>query len=192
MKQPLILLVTATVIGIIAVNYKEILEFPFKEQRLSNVDGKMYSVKKGPHAQEAADTLALINQKCSILVRSLPSSGAFAENNKLLQARYNPGNITENILSQEAAFTLNKGEQISFCLRTVDNQGRVYDINTLMYVAIHELAHIGCKSTGHTPEFIEYFRYLIKEGMNKGVYRYIDYSKNPVNYCGVVIDESIV
>jgi len=192
MKQPLLLLAAAAVVGIIIVNYKEILEFPLKEQRLSSVDGRTYYVKKGPNAQEAADALALINQRCTTLVRSLSSTGEFVENNNLLQARYNPGSITENILNQEAAFTINKGEQISFCLRTVDNQGHIYDINTLMYVAIHELAHIGSKSVGHTPEFIRYFTYLVKQSMNRGLYIYVDYSKKPVNYCGVLIDENIV
>lgn len=192
MKQALLFLTIAAVTGLIIANYQEILELPFKEQRISSIDGKKYFVKKGPQAQEAADTLAIINQRCTKLVAELPLNGEYFINNRLLKKRYNPDSITENILDKEAAFTINKGEQISFCLKTTDNKGRIYDINTLMYVAIHELAHIGCESVGHTPEFIKYFGFLIKESLNKGLYKYVDYSKQPVNYCGVIIDESIV
>lgn len=192
MKQALLFLTIAAVTGLIIANYQEILELPFKEQRISSIDGKKYFVKKGPQAQEAADTLAIINQRCTKLVAELPLNGEYFINNRLLKKRYNPDSITENILDKEAAFTVNKGEQISFCLKTTDNKGRIYDINTLMYVAIHELAHIGCESVGHTPEFIKYFGFLIKESLNKGLYKYVDYSKQPVNYCGVIIDESIV
>lgn len=192
MKQALLFLTIAAVTGLIIANYQEILELPFKEQRISSIDGKKYFVKKGPQAQEAADTLAIINQRCTKLVAELPLNGEYFINNRLLKKRYNPASITENILDKEAAFTVNKGEQISFCLKTTDNKGRIYDINTLMYVAIHELAHIGCESVGHTPEFIKYFGFLIKESLNKGLYKYVDYSKQPVNYCGVIIDESIV
>lgn len=192
MKQALLFLTIATITGLIIANYQEILELPFKEQRVSSIDGKKYFVKKGQQAQEAADTLAIINQRCTKLVAELPLNGEYFINNRLLKKRYNPDSITENILDKEAAFTVNKGEQISFCLKTTDNKGRIYDINTLMYVAIHELAHIGCESVGHTSEFIKYFGFLIKESLNKGLYKYVDYSKQPVNYCGVIIDESIV
>jgi hypothetical protein len=62
----------------------------------------------------------------------------------------------------------------------------------MMYVAIHELAHIASDSVGHTDEFKRNFADLLKKGIEIGVYRYIDYNKEPVEYCGIKLTKSIL
>ena len=64
------------------------------------------------------------------------------------------------------------------------------DMNTIMFVAIHELAHIMTKSVGHTEEFWSNMRYLLKKGIKVGVYTPHDYKNNPVRYCGIMITDS--
>ena len=54
--------------------------------------------------------------------------------------------------SKFTSYSINKGEEIVFCLRSGKN-GELHDINELMYVAIHEIAHVGCPEIGHTPLF---------------------------------------
>lgn len=49
------------------------------------------------------------------------------------------------------SFTINK-KTIHLCTRNPKN-GRSYDMNTLMFVVLHELAHVLCKDIGHTPSF---------------------------------------
>ena len=77
------------------------------------------------------------------------------ENVKRLINRYNPKQIYETLPTSEyTAYSENKGEKLGFCLDTEKNNGgKLIDINTLMYVALHELSHIASESIGHTEEF---------------------------------------
>ncbi len=83
----------------------------------------------------------------------------------------------------DSAYTENK-EVITLCLVNPETNEN-YDINTLTYVALHELAHVISKSTGHGPEFKENFSKLLKRGAELGIY---DPRKPiPANYCNVKV-----
>ena len=60
----------------------------------------------------------------------------------------------------------------------------------MMFVALHELAHIMTKSIGHTEEFWNNFRYLLKKAIKLGLYNDVNFEKNPVDYCGTKITNS--
>ena len=60
----------------------------------------------------------------------------------------------------------------------------------MMFVAIHELAHLMTKSIGHTAEFWDNMRFLLKEGIKIGVYVKQDFNKSPVEYCGTQITDT--
>lgn len=78
-----------------------------------------------------------------------------------------------------SSYTENKNS-ITLCL---SHDGEYYNMNTLMYVSIHELAHIVTKGYGHTEEFHKNFSDLLQKATAAGVY---DPSKPlPVKYCGV-------
>ena len=48
-------------------------------------------------------------------------------------------------------YSLNKGKKIAICIR---NNGKlINDMNTTMFIIIHELAHIMSVSEQHTEEF---------------------------------------
>ena len=59
-----------------------------------------------------------------------------------------------------------------------------------MFVALHELAHVMTKSVGHTEEFWSNFRYLLKNSIKLGIYKYQDFRKKPVKYCGITITDT--
>lgn len=81
----------------------------------------------------------------------------------------------------DSAFTENK-EVITLCLVEPDTN-KNYDINTLMYVALHELSHVISTSTGHGEEFKRNFAMLLKKGAELGFY---DPRKPiPASYCSV-------
>ena len=69
--------------------------------------------------------------------------------------------------SGEKSYTINK-QQVYLCLR--DENGDVYDLNMLMYVTLHELAHCMCKEIGHTPLFYEIFDELLDKAHDHGIY----------------------
>jgi hypothetical protein len=113
------------------------------------------------------------------------------ENVKRLKKGYNPKEIYETLPTSEfTAYSQNKGEKIAFCLDTKKEGGNLIDMNTLTFVAIHELSHIACESVGHTDEFWDDFKFLLEESKIIGIYNPIDYKKNPQDYCGMKIKDS--
>lgn len=93
--------------------------------------------------------------------------------------------------SQYTSYTTNKGEEITFCLRCKQN-GYLHDVNDIMYVAIHEIAHIGCPEIGHTKLFHKINKYLLQEGINKGIYEYRNYKLKNADYCGLKLNNTII
>ncbi len=84
-----------------------------------------------------------------------------------------------------SAYTENKAV-ITLCLKNPDT-GEYYDVNTIMYVALHELAHIISKTHGHNDEFKNNFSKLLKKGEMVGIYN--PYLEIPETYCGVGPDD---
>lgn len=73
---------------------------------------------------------------------------------------------------------------IYLCLR--DKAGMYYNENTLMYVALHEIAHLLNKEDyGHTPAFHKMFDKLLCKAASKGVYD--PELPHPDEYCDVDI-----
>jgi predicted metal-dependent hydrolase len=93
--------------------------------------------------------------------------------------------------SSLTSYSINKGEEISFCLRS-KNTKQLHDINLIMYVAIHELSHIACPVIGHGPIFKMIFKKLLEEAIILGIYKHVDYSINPIEYCGMMLTSSII
>jgi len=76
------------------------------------------------------------------------------------------------------SYTINK-EKIYLCLN--DENGDYYHDNMLIYVLLHELAHVCCDEIGHTQKFHNIFDKLLKKSHEMGIYN----SSIPViqNYC---------
>ena len=84
-----------------------------------------------------------------------------------------------------SAYTENK-RTITLCLKNPETK-KYYDMNTIMYVALHELGHIVSKTHGHNDEFKRNFSLLLREASRKGIY---DPRKEiPQTYCGVGPDD---
>lgn len=158
----------------------------------STVDGRRYLVRKLPDAQQAADTLARLNEQLLRLVQHLMAKhGRDRADVMRLYRNYNPNNVSEG--GQEHGFTsysINKGEKIVMCVRQKDNS--FVPMNVLLYVAIHELAHLMTKEVGHPRTFWDNFRFLLGEAMAIGMYTKVDYAKRPQDYCGIRITTSVV
>ena len=100
--------------------------------------------------------------------------------------------IYENSTSSDyTSYSVNKGEEIVFCLRS-KKTNKLHDINLMMYVAIHEMAHIGCFEIGHTKLFKEIFAFYLKIAIELDIYKYDNYDENPVEYCGMILSSTII
>ncbi len=65
------------------------------------------------------------------------------------------------------SYTINK-EKVFICLK--DENQKYYNNNMLMFVLLHELAHVLCDEIGHTNKFHEIFDALIMEASKDGIY----------------------
>ena len=159
---------------------------------ISNVDGNTYCVRERSKLELAADKLAKVNHNMKSLVEHCKNNFNSEERIKRLTEGFNPKKITETLPTSEfTAYSENKGEKIAFCLDTEkNNKGRLIDLNTLTFVAIHELSHVATYSVGHTPEFWANFKFLLEEAEKINIYKPVDYSKNPKKYCGMEINDN--
>jgi hypothetical protein len=159
---------------------------------VSTADGKKYCVRERNNIEKASNLLAQTTDKLSYLVENLNSRFKNRENVQRLVENFNPTTIKETLPTSEyTAYTENKGEKLAFCLnKNKNNNNNLIDQNTLMFVAIHEIAHIMTLSVGHTEEFWQNFKFLLENAVQLGIYEPIDYKKNPKNYCGMTISDN--
>jgi len=79
---------------------------------------------------------------------------------------------------------------VAFCLNKKKQEDDLIDINTLTFVAIHELAHIMTLSEGHKQIFWQNFKFLLENAKDANIYKPVDYKKKPQDYCGMSITDN--
>jgi len=158
---------------------------------ISDVDGKRYCVRERMTMELAANLLASVTQKLKDLV--IYCAKNFPDNEKVqrMVQKFNPTKISETLPTSEyTAYSENKGEKLAFCLNKEKNGSKLIDINTLTFVAIHELAHIMTISEGHKQEFWQNFKFLLEQAKAANIYDPVNYKKNPESYCGMDITDN--
>ena len=139
----------------------------------------------------AANLLASVTKKCKDLVAYMKEKYPNDKRVKQLVNGFNPKKISETLpTSTLTAYSENKGEKIAFCLNKTKDGDKLIDLNTLTFVAIHELAHIMTTSVGHKQEFWQNFKFLLVNAKDANIYQPIDYKKNPKQYCGMDITDN--
>lgn len=94
--------------------------------------------------------------------------------------------------SSSTSYSVNKGEELVFCLRSKKEWNKFHNFNTIMYVALHEISHIACPEYGHGPLFKKIFAFITEIAIELNIYTHIDFNKSPEEYCGIYITESII
>ncbi|AEQ60514.1 putative metallopeptidase WLM [Acanthamoeba polyphaga mimivirus] len=162
----------------------------------SDITNKSYLVQNLPNKEEAAHILGIIDKRISILDDYLRENiNKFIEYKPYIEQFNN--RIKKLTLYENApdgkytSFTVDKGKEIALCLRS-RKTGQIHDINLVMYVTLHELAHVACPETDHTELFKKIFIFLIKISIDLNIYKHIDYEADPAEYCGLVIDEDLL
>jgi len=157
----------------------------------STLDNNEYLVRNMQDKEAAANMLAKIRMKlqkiCEVMKKKYPNDESVSR----MIERFNPDNMTEaGKNNQYTSYSVNKGEKIVFCIRQKNESESLVDENTMTFVSIHELGHIMTKSVGHTPEFWDNFKRLLKVAIEEGLYTKEDYVHNPKEYCGIKVSDS--
>lgn len=141
--------------------------------------------------QDSAQIFLKLEKITDKIVKDFYESYPNSEFAKRLITNFNKDNLQEIIYNKnngDTSYTLDK-EEIYVCIRDPKNSN-IHEFNDILFVCIHELAHVGSKSIGHTDEFWKNFEILLKFCIKKGYYKNTNYCKNPVSYCGIKIDSS--
>jgi hypothetical protein len=158
---------------------------------IASSDGNRYCIRERKKMDEAANLLAEVTQKMKDMVAYMKEKHPEDPRTIRLVEGFNPKTISETLPTSElTAFSENKGEKIAFCLNTTKEGNKLIDINTLTFVALHELSHVMTESIGHKQEFWQNFKYMLQNAKAAGIYDPIDYKKNPQQYCGMDINDN--
>jgi hypothetical protein len=158
---------------------------------IASEDGNTYCVREREKLELAANLLAQVTQKMKDMVTYMAKTHPNDERTKRLVNGFNPKSISETLPTSElTAYSENKGEKIAFCLNKQKEGNRLIDINTLTFVALHELSHIMTESIGHKQEFWENFKFLLENAKEAKIYFPVDYKKKPQEYCGLNINDN--
>jgi hypothetical protein len=155
-------------------------------------DKQRYYVRNLPDKQEAANRLARIRQRLCDLKDHI---AAKYEKKPFVAQLVRNFTSSEDQFSESTpeavhtSYTVDK-EKVFMCLRQRNAKEELVSENTLIFVALHEMAHMGTSTIGHSPDFWNNFAWLLTQAEALGVYTYTDFAAHPVEYCGVHITDS--
>lgn len=154
-------------------------------------DNIHYLVKNDENKYEKVHILYEINKKVNEIINNLKQSDYYKNKHiRHLCNTYNPKSLYENIDPEYTSYSLNKGQEIRLCLIDPNNKSVITDVNTILFVVIHELSHIMTPEVGHPPNFWKNMSFLLKFSIDNNIYKYVNYEKYPVLYCGVNVNKT--
>lgn len=159
----------------------------------SSYDNRIYYVQNLLNKEKASYNLSLVRERLERIVNYLYNKYPNNENILFLKNNFDPDKIIEGINDGKyTSYSVNKGEKIVMCVRQRNDNNDLVDLNTITFVAIHELAHLMTKSIGHQEEFWENMEFILKEVIDSqlNVYNYVPYHKQPEEYCGTTITDT--
>jgi predicted metal-dependent hydrolase len=187
----IVIAVTIFVVALSVINYVEAFGTNEVTYIKSTVDGRKYLVRNLDDSEEAANLLANLRTKLKKIVSSIRTKHKDSISVERLSIKFKPNNLTESTPdSKFTSYSVNKGQKIVFCIRERDEKNRLVDLNTITFVALHELAHVMTLGIGHKKEFWDNFRFLLKFAIDNGFYKYQAFHLEPVRYCNTTIADT--
>ena len=190
MIEPILFIILLSLVYLFIITNKQGLVYASATR-----DAEAFLVQNRPDKQKAATLIYTIKTNIMTLMKLLEQDGnaPFAKsfvthaNYKLKTTVFRES--IEN--SKYTSYSVNKGDEIVLCVRSkLDNS--LHNIDILMYVAIHELAHVICPEIGHTKLFNQIFQYILQVAEKHHLYHYTDYAHHNTEYCGIDITQNIL
>lgn len=192
------IMIVLILVAIVIIYFGGALGFPLSQTVMVTAkDGNKYYVLDRADKKQAVEILAKLNRDIIEFLRWLKviSVNLPPGHQRIIGAMlrgYNFETIRENNprnLAGDTSYTVRKGESMYMCLRQRDDTSKFIPYNVLMYVALHEISHIGHYSGwGHGSEFWQVFLLVLRLAVRYGVYQPVNYAAQPVIYCGLNIN----
>jgi len=158
----------------------------FLEYRNSKLNNKKYGIQEEfEKSNEAVEILAKLHNHMLKFLDDLQKKIPGDERVQRLVKGFKRADIEEAPNDDGSSYTINKGDLVALCIRHKKDGHPFHDYNTLLFVIIHEMAHIASISEGHNSEFIANFKWLLQNAKALGYYEPVNYQKSPITYCGV-------
>lgn len=151
----------------------------------STIDNEEYLVRD--KNLKSANTLALLQNKIRILMNHIKENDKYSTKRsfrRIIENGIVPLQERSYQYNKEAAYNVNKGELIGICIERKE----LVKENMMMFVLLHEYAHVMTKNYAHNEEFWNNFGELLECSEECGIYRHEEYSKTPRDFCGHVIN----
>ena len=166
---------------------------------IEGIDGNNYYVRNQQDKDDAVKILSDLRQNLKKLINFIEENSVNDKEYYMYKDNINSikNKIDEVIIketpsnSSYTSYSVNKGEELYLCIRS-KNTNKIHDINDLLYVAIHEIAHIGCPEIGHTDLFFKINLYLLKKAVEFNLYKYDNYNNKPREYCGINLNNTLL
>lgn len=161
----------------------------------SSIDKKYYIVRNEKTKYQAADLLAKLRfnmiKLSEYMYKNTDKNNTYYPYITTLHDKIYNVKLEENPNSDKyTSYSVNKGEQIIMCLRNKETN-EFHTENLLMYVLLHELAHIACPEYNHTPLFVNIYKYFINQSINLGIYQNINFDIDNIKYCGMDLKKGV-
>jgi predicted metal-dependent hydrolase len=168
---------------------------PRNTSPVTGPDGRTYEMQDLPDKENAVKRMASICAKLNKLKESYANEPALAIDPPVARflARFHPDSFIENDMSsKDTSYSENKGQKIVVCLRdkTKSPTYPLIDENTVMFVLLHEMAHLMTETIGHTQEFWGNFKRILHDAVKLGIYASVNYAQKPTPYCGMTITDN--
>ena len=152
----------------------------------SDIDNNYYYVLNFYNKKKASNTLAILKKNAYLLQEHLEKNidkyEYFKNNILLLKKNLHKLLIQENFNKYNTSYVQRK-QNLYLCIRSKKDK-KIHNINLLMNILLHELAHISNPTYGHDEEFTKIFYFYIY--IAKKINLYKDIEQN-TEYCGIFI-----
>lgn len=163
--------------------------------RMTGPDGQQYEMQNLPNKEKAVETMSAIRKQLMKLYDYYRETPNVSQDPAVARfvSRFTPDVFIENDMqSSDTSYSENKGQKIVICLRDKTNppQYPLVDQNTVMFVVLHEMAHLMTETIGHTQEFWNNFKRMLHDAIQLGIWQPVNYAHQPTAYCGMTITDS--
>ena len=195
MISPLITMFPIAAVGITAALAYALAGGPHNTIRIKGPDGQEYEMQNLPDKERAVKLMSEIRANLVKLHEHYKTTPGLDQDPPVgrFLARFTPDVFIENEMSSpDTSYSENKGQKIVVCLRdkTKPPKYPVVDKNTVMFVMLHEMAHLMTETIGHTQEFWSNFKRILGDAVQIGIYDQVNYAHQPTPYCGMMITDS--